>query len=55
MEGSNNSIKPSNRSTQVESFKVMDVLLRANELEAEGHQVMHCEVGQPETGAPAVV
>jgi aspartate/methionine/tyrosine aminotransferase len=30
-------------------------LQRANELQAEGHWVLHCEVGQPETGAPAVV
>lgn len=28
---------------------------RANELQAQGHRVLHCEVGQPETGAPAVV
>eukprot|EP00547_Thalassionema_nitzschioides_P002262 CAMPEP_0194217612 /NCGR_PEP_ID=MMETSP0156-20130528/21774_1 /TAXON_ID=33649 /ORGANISM="Thalassionema nitzschioides, Strain L26-B" /LENGTH=400 /DNA_ID=CAMNT_0038946705 /DNA_START=159 /DNA_END=1361 /DNA_ORIENTATION=- len=30
----------------------MDVLHRANELQADGHDVIHCEVGQPETGAP---
>eukprot|EP00543_Licmophora_paradoxa_P018822 CAMPEP_0202464486 /NCGR_PEP_ID=MMETSP1360-20130828/62087_1 /ASSEMBLY_ACC=CAM_ASM_000848 /TAXON_ID=515479 /ORGANISM="Licmophora paradoxa, Strain CCMP2313" /LENGTH=122 /DNA_ID=CAMNT_0049087801 /DNA_START=63 /DNA_END=427 /DNA_ORIENTATION=- len=46
---------PSNRSLSVESFKVMDVLKRANELQAEGHKVIHCEVGQPETGAPSLV
>lgn len=33
----------------------MDVLKRANELQAEGHEVIHCEVGQPETGAPSTV
>lgn len=33
----------------------MDVLQRANELQAQGHNVLHCEVGQPETGAPVVV
>ena len=33
----------------------MDVLKRANELQQQGHQVLHCEVGQPETGAPATV
>lgn len=42
----------SSRALLVESFKVMDVLHRANELQAEGHDVVHCEVGQPETGAP---
>eukprot|EP00980_Cylindrotheca_fusiformis_P026265 scaffold15643_cov104-Cylindrotheca_fusiformis.AAC.1 len=33
----------------------MDVLRRANELQAQGHHVIHCEVGQPESGAPALV
>eukprot|EP00429_Kryptoperidinium_foliaceum_P010716 CAMPEP_0176001646 /NCGR_PEP_ID=MMETSP0120_2-20121206/234_1 /TAXON_ID=160619 /ORGANISM="Kryptoperidinium foliaceum, Strain CCMP 1326" /LENGTH=404 /DNA_ID=CAMNT_0017334201 /DNA_START=92 /DNA_END=1303 /DNA_ORIENTATION=+ len=42
----------SQRASSVESFKVMDVLKRANELQAAGHNVLHCEVGQPETGAP---
>lgn len=45
----------SQRATSVESFKVMDVLQRANQLQAEGHDVLHCEVGQPETGAPSTV
>lgn len=33
----------------------MDVLQRANELQALGKKVIHCEVGQPETGAPVSV
>jgi aspartate/methionine/tyrosine aminotransferase len=33
----------------------MDVLQRANELQAAGHHVLHCEVGQPESGAPTTV
>jgi aspartate/methionine/tyrosine aminotransferase len=33
----------------------MDVLRRANELQAQGYDVLHCEVGQPETGAPRAV
>ena len=45
----------SQRSQSVESFKVMDVLQRANQLESEGHKVLHCEVGQPESGAPSIV
>eukprot|EP00977_Amphora_coffeiformis_P001882 scaffold362_cov176-Amphora_coffeaeformis.AAC.8 len=45
----------SNRSSSVASFKVMDVLRQANHLQAEGHHVLHCEVGQPETGAPKAV
>ena len=43
------------RSLSVESFKVMDVLRKANELQSLGHDVLHCEVGQPETGAPVTV
>ena len=42
----------SKRASSVESFKVMDVLQRANELQADGHEVLHCEVGQPQSGAP---
>jgi aspartate/methionine/tyrosine aminotransferase len=42
----------SQRASSVASFKVMDVLQRANELQAAGHDVLHCEVGQPATGAP---
>ena len=45
----------SQRASTVESFKVMDVLKRANELQAEGKKVLHLEVGQPETGAPTTV
>jgi aspartate/methionine/tyrosine aminotransferase len=33
----------------------MDVLRRANELEAQGRSILQCEVGQPATGAPAAV
>ena len=52
---SNNKVHASARATSVESFKVMDVLQRANELQAQGFEVLHCEVGQPETGAPKPV
>jgi aspartate/methionine/tyrosine aminotransferase len=45
----------SRRAASVESFKVMDILERANQLQAEGNKVFHCEVGQPETGAPSTV
>lgn len=51
----NEELTVSKRSQAVESFKVMDVLKRANELQAEGHEVIHCEVGQPESGAPLPV
>jgi len=48
-------LSASQRSQSVESFKVMDILQRANELQAEGNEVLHCEVGQPESGAPETV
>lgn len=48
-------IKASQRSSAVQSFKVMDVLQRANQLESEGRTIYHCEVGQPESGAPKAV
>ena len=46
------SFGPSKRSSTVESFKVMDVLQRANQLESQGRTIYHCEVGQPASGAP---
>ncbi|KAL3766940.1 hypothetical protein ACHAW5_011159 [Stephanodiscus triporus] len=47
---------PSARACSVQSFKVMDVLRRANELESSmGMEVCHCEVGQPGSGAPRAV
>ena len=42
---------PSARSA-VDPFIVMDVLARAQALEAEGRRIVHLEVGQPGTGAP---
>lgn len=42
---------PSIRS-EVDPFIVMDVLARAQALEAEGRHIVHLEVGQPGTGAP---
>ena len=39
----------------VPPFIVMDVLRAANEREAAGEDVLHLEVGQPGTGAPAPV
>jgi aspartate/methionine/tyrosine aminotransferase len=48
-----NSTGPSpSRRSAVEPFKVMDVMRAAAEREAQGHKVIHMEVGQPGTGAP---
>src|SRR5207237_9680992 len=46
--------RPSRRGL-VPPFIAMDVLRAANEREALGHSVIHLEVGQPGTSAPAVV
>ena len=38
--------------SQVDPFIVMDVMQAAAAAEAEGHHIIHMEVGQPGTGAP---
>ncbi|WP_159963623.1 pyridoxal phosphate-dependent aminotransferase [Profundibacterium mesophilum] len=38
---------------QVDPFIVMDVMEQARRAEAEGRRIIHMEVGQPGTGAPA--
>lgn len=53
-QSSNLIIEPSIRSN-IPSFKVMDVLARAVELEANGRNICHMEAGQPSTGAPLKV
>ncbi|WP_422023505.1 pyridoxal phosphate-dependent aminotransferase [Pyruvatibacter mobilis] len=45
----------SSKRGQVAPFIVMDVMRAANEREAQGHKVIHMEVGQPGTPAPALV
>ena len=42
----------SKRSDSMASFKVMEVLTKANTLEASGVDVLHMEVGQPSSSAP---
>ncbi|MGY8871318.1 MAG: aminotransferase class I/II-fold pyridoxal phosphate-dependent enzyme, partial [Pseudomonadales bacterium] len=36
------------RAREMESFKVMDLLKRAKELEAQGNDVVHMEAGEPD-------
>jgi len=43
------------RRGQIPAFIVLDVLRQANRLAAEGADILHLEVGQPSTGAPAKV
>ena len=45
----------SKRTTEMTSFIVMDVLERANELEREGIDVIHLEVGEPDFDTPPCV
>jgi aspartate/methionine/tyrosine aminotransferase len=47
-------LKVSNRG-RIAPFIVMEVMARANAWAAAGHDVIHLEVGQPSTGAPAGV
>jgi aspartate/methionine/tyrosine aminotransferase len=45
-------LKVSARAAGVAPFIVMDVMRAANERRAQGHDIVHLEVGQPSTPAP---
>ena len=45
-------LKPSKRSA-IRSFKVMDVVAKADRLAREGRDIFHLEVGQPQSSAPS--
>ncbi|WP_417227417.1 pyridoxal phosphate-dependent aminotransferase [Amphritea sp.] len=45
----------SDRVADIESFKVMDLLKRAKELEAQGHDVVHMCAGEPDFATPAPI
>ncbi|MGD9161008.1 MAG: aminotransferase class I/II-fold pyridoxal phosphate-dependent enzyme, partial [Desulfobacteraceae bacterium] len=45
----------SSRSEEITSFIVMDVLERAHELEREGRDIIHLEVGEPDFPTPAPI
>jgi aspartate/methionine/tyrosine aminotransferase len=45
----------SRRAADIEPFEVMDVLSRAQALEAAGRHVVHMEIGEPDFTAPAAV
>lgn len=42
----------SSKAEEVKSFIVMDIMARAEELEREGHGVIHLEVGEPDFDTP---
>ena len=44
-----------NRVTDIPPFQVMKVLARAKQLEAEGRDIIHLEVGEPDFGTPEPV
>ena len=44
--------KPSRRAAAMRSFKVMDVVHKANLLERAGREIYHLEIGQPQSAAP---
>jgi aspartate/methionine/tyrosine aminotransferase len=43
------------RIDQIEPFRVMQLLERAKELEAEGRKIIHMEIGEPDFSTPASV
>ena len=45
----------SDRVAEIESFKVMDLLKRAKELDAQGHDVVHMCAGEPDFATPEPV
>jgi aspartate/methionine/tyrosine aminotransferase len=48
-------IKPSRKSAEIPPFLVMEVLERAKAMEAQGHNVIHMEVGEPDFDSPPCV
>jgi aspartate/methionine/tyrosine aminotransferase len=46
---------PSQRAADIEPFRVMDILARAQALQAAGRSVIHLEVGEPDFPTPAPI
>jgi aspartate/methionine/tyrosine aminotransferase len=55
LQDTENSARAVSRRSQISPFVVMDVMRAANERAAEGHDIIHMEVGQPGTPAPRIV
>ncbi|TLM98054.1 MAG: hypothetical protein FDZ75_03255, partial [Actinobacteria bacterium] len=45
----------SSRAEQIRPFVVMDIVARAKELEAAGHDVVRLEIGDPDFATPDVI
>ena len=50
-----NSVKYAERVRKIEPFRVMDIVARAAVLEADGHDVVHMEVGEPDFPTPGEI
>jgi aspartate/methionine/tyrosine aminotransferase len=48
-------LQAARRAAEIEPFEVMDVLARAQALEAAGRRVIHMEIGEPDFTAPEAV
>ena len=48
-------IRPSARAAAIEPFRAMQVLARAKRLEAQGRDIVHLEVGEPDFATPAPI
>ena len=44
--------RPADRLAEIEPFHVVELLARARQLEAEGRDVIHMEVGEPDFPTP---
>ena len=53
--GEENSVKYAERVRKIEPFRVMDIVARAGALEADGHDVVHMEVGEPDFPTPGAI
>ena len=50
-----NSVKYAERVRKIEPFRVMDIVARAAALEADGHDVVQMEVGEPDFPTPGAI
>ena len=50
-----NNVKYAERVRKIEPFRVMDIVARAAALEADGHDVVHMEVGEPDFPTPGAI
>ncbi|TXG93201.1 MAG: aminotransferase, partial [Rhodocyclaceae bacterium] len=48
-------IQSASRLADIEPFHVMELLTRAKQLEAEGRDIIHMEVGEPDFPTPAPI